>query len=393
MKILLDPKSTEGGGITGQMFVPSSDGQIGGAPGGEALSEEETQTEEQGEQEEGKAEAETNADKAAEEADTGKKEVKFSNFLDAAGAASERENSEDEALQKQKPTAKGQQQQTTPKTEQQQAPARDYAGLPEEVVPLFKGMSNKSFEKLKPIYLEHLQHQEIIKQKDAKITELQKGVVALPEYYFEHPQGYLLDPTYAQAEANETLAKNVVSHWSLQLARIRRGEQWQDLIEDEKGNIRMDKPQAATSEAEAMVGNYLMACQQQYLKAQNELEQVTKSFSTKHKEDLTLLKEGEAKYFPDFDKPDHPTAAIQKEVLKALPPSFRSSPLASVLAKTAAANAMLRAEIAELKKGKPGAGNGKATNKQPTKNRTGAASGSEAKGEEVKFSDFTQMLS
>jgi len=152
----------------------------------------------------------------------------------------------------------------------------------------------------------------------------------------------------------------------------------------------MDKPQAATAEAEAQVGGYLTACQQQLMEQNRKLADITKNFAEKHKTDLELLKQGEAQYFPDFDKPEHPTAAIQKEVLKALPPSFRSSPLASVLAKTAAANAMLRAEIESLKKSVPAANN-KPVKKQPTKSQA-SGSGAESKST-VKFSDFQDLLS
>ena len=400
MLILRDPKADTGGGaINTTMFVPSGDGQTGGAQGGEALEEEEGEELQKTGEDTSGAELEKTGETATGEETTG--EVKFDDFFKVQGT--ERDNLEDESKQTtttdkkstEKPVAA-----TTPDKPvatklQVTNEGRDYSGLPEADIPIFKRMGNDAFAKFKPIYLEHTQLKETVKQKDAKIAELQKGVPVLPDYYFEHPQGFLLDPTYAQEEANTDLAGKIVQHWSLQLAKIRRGEQWQDLTEDPKtGKLLVDKPQAATAEAEAAVGQYLMSTQQQLMEQRQKLNNITQTFSARHKSDLDMLKEGEAKYFPDFDKPDHPTANIQKEVLKALPPSFRSSPLASVLAKTAAANAILRAEIAELKKlqgAKSAGGNGKG--KQPTKSQVGSTASGGAAKHEVTFKDFQEVLS
>jgi len=369
-----------------QMFVPAENNLTGGS-GGEAQEEESQEIAAESKEES----SEEKQEEVKEEKEEEKSDVKFGDFFKAQGT--ERDNLEEESKQKSVEKKEEKPKEEVEKKEEvkvEEKPSRDFSGLPDEVIPLFKKMGNESFAKLKPIFIEHSQLKDVVKQKDAKIAELQKGVPVLPDHYFEHPQGYLLDPTFAQEEANTDLANKIVQHWSLQLARIRRGEQWQDLIEDKNGKISMDKPQAATAEAEAQVGGYLTACQQQLMEQNRKLADITKNFAEKHKTDLELLKQGEAQYFPDFDKPEHPTAAIQKEVLKALPPSFRSSPLASVLAKTAAANAMLRAEIESLKKSVPAANN-KPVKKQPTKSQA-FGSGAESKST-VKFSDFQDLLS
>src|SRR6266705_2625892 len=108
-------------------------------------------------------------------------------------------------------------------------------------------MSNESFNVLKPIFIEHEKQKETLKKKDTEIENLKQGKIVLPDSYYEHPQGYLLDPVFTQAEVNTQFSQQVLNHWNVQLAKIRKGEPWNDLIVDPKtGNASLSAAKEPT---------------------------------------------------------------------------------------------------------------------------------------------------
>jgi len=190
-----------------QMFVPAENNLTGGS-GGEAQEEESQEIAAESKEES----SEEKQEEVKEEKEEEKSDVKFGDFFKAQGT--ERDNLEEESKQKSVEKKEEKPKEEVEKKEEvkvEEKPSRDFSGLPDEVIPLFKKMGNESFAKLKPIFIEHSQLKDVVKQKDAKIAELQKGVPVLPDHYFEHPQGYLLDPTFAQEEANTDLANKIVN--------------------------------------------------------------------------------------------------------------------------------------------------------------------------------------
>jgi hypothetical protein len=66
-------------------------------------------------------------------------------------------------------------------------------------------------------------------------------------------------------------------------------------------------------------------------------------------EGISKVRQAEAELFPGYEKDDHPTKKLQQGVIQALPESLRESPLAGLLAKVSASNALLAAEVTHLK--------------------------------------------
>lgn len=210
---------------------------------------------------------------------------------------------------------------------------RDYSGLSAEETELFKKMGNKTFAHVKPIILEH----KALKEQNTKIAkelaDLKVGKVTYPDSIYEHEHAYVLTPEFARINDNKVTAEAVLSHWQKQAALIRKGKDWQDIIEDDKGNMRLADPKTATEDDEVAVNNHIAFAQRQLSKAEKVHDEFIGGFKARHETDIKAIREAEAQYFPDYDKPDHITAAVQKETLDALPPSLRKTPLTGLVCK------------------------------------------------------------
>lgn len=222
--------------------------------------------------------------------------------------------------------------------------ARILDDIDESDRPLFKSMSNEAFNKLKPVYLERKQLKAneaiLLKQiEDSKKTNL-------PASWTSHPQAFKLAPEYTQLETNVDAATEVVRHWALQNARIRRGEQWQDATGfDKEGNLIVSEAKDSDANAEASVGAMLTFAQEQLFDAKKKLGGFVDSFSGKYKEDASIIDEAYKKYFPGYDAPNHATRKIQDQVMSLIPPSFRDVPITKLFLATVANNAILEGKL------------------------------------------------
>lgn len=272
-----------------------------------------------------------------------------------------------------------------PNNQQQQTgkpAARDYSGLEPEEIKIFKNMSNEAYEKLRPIYLEH-------KQNKNNPPQQQTTTEQLPPSYYNNPEGYKLSPTYQQKAYLKDLADKVKRHWVTQTAKIRRGERFQDLYLDNNNRLVTSEPKDATAEDEARAYELLTEAQMQHAKYSKEHDDYVSSFSHKVKADFGAIEETAKKYFPGFDDPNHPTAAIQKNVIDNLPESMKDHPLATLVKYAAGTITLLNQKLAMLEKQ-----NGIKQDIQqeqakapPSRNNFSAGAGSGG-GTGIKISDF-----
>ena len=91
-------------------------------------------------------------------------------------------------------------------------PGRDYSGLSEREVQMFKGMTRTAFETLKPIYLEHKQLKDEIKTRDTRIKALEDSKETLPSSWYEHENAYVLSPEFAQLSSNLDTSQAIAKH-------------------------------------------------------------------------------------------------------------------------------------------------------------------------------------
>ena len=301
-----------------------------------------------------------------EEGEVKEKEIGFSDFLKERGIDLE------EVASKTKIDGK----------EKKPIVERDYSDIPESEHEIWKKMSNETFNKLKPIYLEHGK----LKQQ---VEDLKK-VSATPVY--GHPKAYALTEEYEQRVTDAQMASSVLRHWQMQLAKIRRGEPWKDLNEDEKtGKFVLSEEKEATAEAETEVLQYLSDAQEQNHKFRKDLQDYVEKYSSKYTDDFKILQDAQEKYFPGYKDPKHPTSNVQKAVIEALPLSFRNDPLAPLLAMTAANNAILMGKLQAMEKEMNKIKGIKTdAEKAPPTSRNFVNSGGKKSGEfgTVKYSDF-----
>jgi len=111
---------------------------------------------------------------------------------------------------------------TTPVTQIPSGP-RNYDQYPEELRPVLKALNNQQFKQFAPKLKE-------LHEKAQKAAELEAHVNDKPQFYYEHPEAYKLDPEYNQLVDTLNLVQFEQTHWEEQLIRIKRGEPWQDLM-------------------------------------------------------------------------------------------------------------------------------------------------------------------
>ncbi len=306
----------------------------------------------------------------AEKEDKEEKEIGFSDFLKNRGVTL------DESLIEQP-------KETLKTKKQQEVASRTLDDVDEIDRPLFKSMSNETFNKLKPIYLEHKQ----LKQENETLKESRKKESAT---IHGHPKAFMLTKEYETNLNNYNLSERIKSHWSLQAARVSRGEKWQDLDMDPKtGNLILSEQKESNAESEAFIGDQLQFAREQNFEASKGLKSYIDTYGKTYETDLAVVNAAKEKYFPGYEKKEHPTRKLQDAIIEALPPSFRNNPVAELLAMTAANNAILIGRIqkmqAELNKIK---GVKKDTsNAQPLKGEFVNNKGSDG---EVKYSDFAK---
>ncbi len=252
-----------------------------------------------------------------------KKEVGFSDFLKARGVEIDKIDTEDK---KQEPKKK-------------EVQTRTFDDIAEEDRPLFKAMSNDSFNKLKPIYLEHKQ---LKVENETLKSRKPEGSASI----YGHPQAFVLTKEYSTHSNDAALAEKIKSHWALQSAKVSRGEKWQDLDMDPKtGKLVLSEPKESNAEAEAFIGDQLQFAREQTFDANKKLKSYIDNYGNTYNQDLQVVQAATEKYFPGYSDPKHATQPIQKAVIEALPVSFRDNPVAQLLAMTAANNAILMGRL------------------------------------------------
>lgn len=229
---------------------------------------------------------------------------------------------------------------------------RKFDGVEDSDIPLFRQMSNAAYEKMYPLYLSHKESEKKLAEKDAELTKVRSTSVSdLPPSYYSHPNAYVLNPKYQKAAYDASMADKIVDHWTEQLVNIRNGKPWVDLDIGKEGNFIYSQPQQSNengSSEVAVMRNLQFATNQQF-KLTSEVSKFVNEHQTRHSRDVDFIRQAINTYFPGYDKSDHPTANMQKELIKALPESMQDSPVATLFACSAAANLLQAEEIKKLK--------------------------------------------
>lgn len=237
--------------------------------------------------------------------------------------------------------------------------SRDLTGLPEDLVPHFqKDMSRAAFDKIKPLIVEHKTLKEKSAAAEQELERLRKG--AIPDSYYDNPNGFVLDPEYQKAEISVIQAQAVLQHWQNQYKAINDGATDYQLAQfDANGNLVPTQKVVAGKDAMNEVLQIVNAAQQQMFKVAGKAEAIRETFKTRHTNALGWLGNYENKAFAVFNTEQGKQFEPQiKSILSEFPSEYRSHPLAKTLAKSIATNVHLATLLVQMNKG---AGNGQQT--------------------------------
>lgn len=241
---------------------------------------------------------------------------------------------------------------------------RDYSKFPKELVPVLKHFNNQAFkwvEENLPVF-----DKQKVELDDTrkKLEDASKGLVKLPENYYESPQAFLLDPEFQKVSSNYDRASFEASHWEQQLARIESGEPFQRLLKYVDGQPVFGEPERATAELKIKVSsalNQAIAYQRDF---QVQAQQLQQSFSQKHKEAANFVTDTMAKFIPWESDPKALETKLPgiggkdgktikeflQEHLELVPPQFRGNVMSRAWANVMIVNHMQSQKIAELEK-------------------------------------------
>lgn len=235
--------------------------------------------------------------------------------------------------------------------------ARDYSDLPPEAQDMFRNMSNKAYDTLKPIYLEHKKGMEVLKAKDLEIETLKKAAPAsnsLPANYLEHEAAYTLTPDFQKAEAQAQQLTTEYNHWSTQLEKAKRGEKWVPLVTNARGEIVQGAEQPFHPRAEEIIRERMMEARQLYNSNEQFIGNMAATHKVKVQQGVAQLKQIEDEFFPFYkDYQNSPDKSIIEQSIKGLPEAFQNSPMAILLGKAYATCVRLHTSLQEATQGNP----------------------------------------
>lgn len=231
------------------------------------------------------------------------------------------------------------------------AGGRDFSGLEENEVPLFKRMSNSAFAYLKPKLLEAKSKAVALKNLETEVANLRVGKVTLPDNYYQHPQAYLLTPEAGEAAKVIDTFTSYQNHWENQLLAVKQGKDWVDLVKGADGSIVYSAPQPATPQAELAITKWMNHAARQIGEAQGKMTSLQQTHTQRYQESEGIIKGASKEYFGYLDDAKHPARATYEQVLAKFPSAYKNHPLADLAARATTACLQLQEANKLLKAG------------------------------------------
>lgn len=248
---------------------------------------------------------------------------------------------------------------------------RDYSDIPEEEKPLWRKMSNDSFNKILPQVKELKSLKETLKKNEEVIAtttkqleEAQKGIVRLPENYTEHPAAFVLTPEFNQISTNINTAQRVYSHWEEQMLALDEGAKEISVLgNDAQGNIVETGKMPVDGRTKLMLGRLISGSERQLANEQARLNILAQSHGQRASEVKNWVNAQEKDAFAIFETPENKVkiAPIIQDTISKFPPALQSNVLISSYAKALITISTLR-NMLEAAKAAQAGGNGASAN-------------------------------
>lgn len=273
---------------------------------------------------------------------------------------------------------------------------RSYEGFSPEETKLLKSASNETYSWATKTIRELRVRADENKALKEKVTAFEQGRPPLPESYYSHPQAYTLTPEYSGLVQGMQRQQTVIQHWEEQALRIEKGEEWEDLSQDDKGNIYKVKAQPASAEAKIAVFNYLAQCQRNMDGYRGDLSKMQAEFGMRHTQLGEKLKSAAEQYFPSLTR--EATPEMKQHVANTVEwmdkqGLDKGNQLFNLLALSVTQNLLLRGHLLKLTEGQQTAAQKAAEDRKAGPNGSSFAGGSGQKGDGDKPKVTLQQMS
>lgn len=212
---------------------------------------------------------------------------------------------------------------------------RDYSGIDEALVPVFKKMGNEFFNNLAPIAKANVELKKTIEATKQETERLKKN--AMPESYYSHPRGYTLTPDFEVAANTAIKAEQIVNHWKTQLEKIEEGEStYRELhINPQNGEFYLSGEVKADKESTEKLRKIVSGSEQQLAGVKNNLVSLASKHNEKYQQAVDAITDFENTSFAymNGENKEKLDPIITDALNKIVPPILQDSPLARPLVK------------------------------------------------------------
>lgn len=178
---------------------------------------------------------------------------------------------------------------------------RDYTKYLPDHAAILRKLPNEQFNALAPVFEKAKADHEALTAAQARVSELETEAKAKPTHYYEHEDGYLLDPEFGTLLNNQSEAQQAREFWTQQLIAIEQGEPYKI---PSNGKLVDVTP----SDTAPINPAHKIALQQLLTRASFADQQVSaqiEQFKGSHKQQFTAARQQiaaiEKHFFPNFD--------------------------------------------------------------------------------------------
>ena len=166
---------------------------------------------------------------------------------------------------------------------------RDYTGFNDEEQAVLKKMSNNSFAFAKKIMQEN---------KELKLRG--EGT------YYQHQQGYTLDPAYQQVQTDSWYADQEGKYWESQLYAMQEGSEWTPLVGyNADGTFKLGEKRQPTTRDVEQVRRAMNDCLSAKQKFAGQQQQFVQQHQQRVQQDNNIIQQEQAKRFSWVADPKH----------------------------------------------------------------------------------------
>lgn len=196
--------------------------------------------------------------------------------------------------------------------------SRDYAGIPDSVVPLFKKMPNETYAFMRPLYDKNTALTKEVEEAKKEITKVreEKG---LPESYLEHPDAYILSPDFQNNLKAVRTGESFLNHWQTQLENIESGKEWHELVPDGKGGWTNGPAITPLPAHKGTIISHITHVNGQLQRFRGDLQTVQSTFKSRQADAVKFVDGIRKEHFSAYQDEKNVMQPIIKEIEKVLP--------------------------------------------------------------------------